>query len=133
MKKIFATLLAATIAFPTAVHARTPQQVLYAHLVEQARKSGECSRFPAIRQFCHPSRVSGTAKDATQALRYMRNVEMLGILCSGGDVNACQRQGAMSEAAKKLGWCAQASRGLNLDTVILWARCAPGVIYTPGS
>lgn len=84
-----------------------------------------------MKEFCNPKSVSGTAKDAAEALRYMRNVDRLGILCAGGDLNACLRQGAMRDAANGLGWCAQPSRGLNMENVTLWARCTPAVIYVP--
>lgn len=131
MKKTVAALLAATIAFPTTVNAKTPQDDLYNYIVGQARKSNDCSRFPNRLPYCKPTRVSGTATDAAQALRYMRAVEALGIACTGGDVNACLRQGANVDAAKKIGWCPQPSRGLNFENVILWGRCVPGVIYTP--
>jgi hypothetical protein len=131
--KAIATLLIATIVFAVPVNAKTPQEDLYAYLVGQARKTNECSRFPVLRPYCKPTPVSGTAKDAAQALRYMRAVDSLGISCAGGHVNACLRQGATVDAAKTLGWCLQASRGLNLEHVTLWARCTAGggVIYTP--
>ena len=124
-------LLVIAMVAPATVSARSPQQELYAHLVEQARKSGECSRFPALRQYCNPSKITGSAKEAAQALRYMRDVERLGAQCAVGDSNACLRQGAANDVARKLGWCSQPSRGVKLENVILWARCGSGTIYTP--
>ncbi len=130
MKKALPTLLVMMI-LPATANAGTPQQELYSHLVRQAGKSGECRGAAVSDRYCNPARVTGSAKDATQVLRFIRNVEMLGIACSGGDVNACLRQGAIRTEAEKLGWCARPTRGLNWENVILWARCAQAVIYEP--
>lgn len=123
-RALIAATFVCALAFPFSAYAETPQQALHAYLVRQAGKSQECPRLPATNQYCNPAPVTGTAADATKALQIMRNVETLGVMCSGGDTNACLRQGAFRDAAGKLGWCARPTIGMRWENVIVWAKCS---------
>jgi len=129
MRKLIAFAAMAYIATAVSAYARTPQQELYSHLVQQAAKSWECPMVPKSVQECNPKPVTGSSQAAAAALQKMRIVERLGVLCAARDSNACLRQDAARQSVGKMGWCARPTMGFNNENVIVWARCAKTVIY----
>jgi hypothetical protein len=133
MLKAVVIMLSATFLSAAAAYARTAQQSLHTHLVQQAGKSRECPMVPVSNAYCNPLPVAGSAKDAEQALAFMLTVERLGASCSGEDIRSCQRQAVAQKGAAELGWCAQPTKGINWENVIVWARCPKDIVIYGGN